>query len=49
MTLEMVKICKDIYPSIFKNAGPNCVNGPCPEGKMSCGRINEVRELYKNL
>ena len=49
MTLEMVKICKDIYPSIFKNAGPNCVNGPCSEGKMSCGRINEVRELYKNL
>ncbi len=49
MAFEMVKICKDIYPSIFKNAGPNCLKGPCPEGKMSCGKINEVRELYKNL
>ena len=49
MAFEMVKICKEIYPTLFKNAGPSCVNGPCPEGKMTCGKIKEVREIYNNL
>ena len=49
LAYEMVKICKDIYPSLFKNAGPSCVTGPCPEGKMSCGMANEVREKYLNI
>ena len=49
MAFEMLKICKSIYPTLFKDAGPNCLNGPCPEGKMTCGKIQEVRELYSNL
>ena len=49
MAFEMVKIVKGIYPTLFKNAGPSCVNGPCPEGKMTCGKIEEVREIYNNL
>lgn len=49
LAYEMVKICKSIYPSLFKNAGPTCVNGACPEGKMSCGRAHEVRERYLNI
>ena len=49
MAYEMVKICKSTYPILFKNAGPNCINGPCPEGKMTCGKIEEVRNLYKSL
>ncbi len=49
MAFEMVKICKDIYPALFKNAGPSCVTGPCPEGKMTCGRMAEVRDLYNSL
>lgn len=36
-----------IYPTLFQNAGPACINGPCPEGPMTCGKINEVREKYK--
>ncbi|MBP2070258.1 FAD-dependent thymidylate synthase [Anaerococcus nagyae] len=49
MAFEMVKICKKVYPTLFKNAGPNCINGPCPEGKMSCGKLEEVRELYSKF
>ena len=49
IAFEMVKICKDIYPVLFKNAGPSCTNGLCPEGKMTCGKISEVRELYNSL
>lgn len=39
---EMLKLCKQVSPTIFKNAGASCVqNGFCPEGKMSCGRVNK--------
>lgn len=33
---EMLKQCKEVAPNIFKNAGPSCVRGGCPEGKFSC-------------
>lgn len=49
LAFEMVKILKETYPILFKNAGPSCINGPCPEGKMTCGKIKEVREKYSNL
>jgi len=35
---NMLALCKDVSPTIFKNAGPPCVKGPCPEGKLSCGK-----------
>lgn len=49
LATEMLRKVKEVYPSLFKNAGPACVNGPCPEGLMTCGRIVEVREKFKNL
>jgi thymidylate synthase (FAD) len=33
MLAEVLKVS----PAIFRDAGPGCVRGPCPEGKMSCG------------
>lgn len=47
--IEMLKEVKKVYPILFKNAGPGCVNGPCPEGTMTCGKIVEVREFFKEL
>lgn len=45
---EMLRLCKRVAPQIFKYAGPSCVMlGRCPEGKMSCGKINEMKERYK--
>ena len=44
---QMLKLCKEVAPSVFKNAGPSCVRGKCPEGKMTCGKIDEMRKLYK--
>lgn len=35
---EMLKQCREVSPQIFKNAGPACIRGKCPEGKMTCGR-----------
>ncbi|HLR36154.1 MAG TPA: FAD-dependent thymidylate synthase [Tissierellales bacterium] len=49
LAMEMLKNVKEVYPILFKNAGPACLAGPCPEGKMTCGKIEEVREKLKNI
>ena len=49
LAIQMLKEVKDIYPTLFKNAGPSCIQKSCPEGKMTCGKIMEVRENFKNL
>jgi thymidylate synthase (FAD) len=46
---EMVVILKPIAPTIFKNAGPPCLRGACPEGSMSCGKQAQVALRYKML
>ncbi|GFP77892.1 FAD-dependent thymidylate synthase [Clostridium fungisolvens] len=46
MADEMLEEVKQVCPTLFKKAGPNCVKGACPEGKMTCGKIVEVREKY---
>ena len=47
--IEMLREVKKVYPTLFKNAGPGCVNGPCPEGAMTCGKIVEVREYFDDM
>lgn len=47
MAFQVLKEVMEVAPSLFKNAGPGCVVGPCPEGKMTCGNIIQVREKYK--
>ncbi|MDI3541418.1 MAG: thymidylate synthase [Candidatus Methanomethylophilaceae archaeon] len=37
MADRMLELCKEVSPVIFKDAGPPCVRGPCPEGDLSCG------------
>ncbi len=46
---KMLELCIEVSPNLFKKAGPPCVNGKCPEGKMTCGKMNEVRAYYENL
>ena len=46
---QMYRLVYAVAPNIFKNAGPSCLYGPCPEGKMSCGRAKEMREKYRLL
>ncbi|NTV51562.1 MAG: FAD-dependent thymidylate synthase [Candidatus Firestonebacteria bacterium] len=43
---EMLRVVKPVAPALFAQAGPGCVSGACPEGKMSCGNMAEVREKY---
>lgn len=44
---QMLGCVKEVAPIVFKNCGPSCVRGKCKEGKMSCGRTMEMREIYK--
>lgn len=47
---EMLKLCLETAPNIFFNAGASCVSeGRCPEGKMSCGKMAEVRKKFADL
>lgn len=43
---EMLKLVCEVAPSLFVKSGPPCASGACPEGKMSCGRMGEMREKY---
>jgi len=43
---EMLHLVKEVAPVIFAEAGPECLVGPCPEGKLSCGQRAEVRKRY---
>ena len=49
MAIEMLRIVRGIAPSIFGNAGPSCVRGPCGEGPLTCNKIDEVREEFGSL
>ncbi|MEG6617524.1 FAD-dependent thymidylate synthase [Peptococcaceae bacterium 1198_IL3148] len=43
---QMLTEVKKVAPAIFKQAGPSCLGGACPEGAMSCGDIKGVRLSY---
>lgn len=57
MATKMLKLCKDVAPDLFEDAGPNCVRlGYCPENEMQnkdCqGKIvtkNKALELINNF
>ena len=37
MAWKMLDEARETCPTIFYEAGPGCVRGPCAEGKMTCG------------
>ena len=46
---KMFAECVAVAPHLFKNAGPACVSGACPEGKMTCGEMVAMRAKYRQL
>ena len=49
LAIEMLRLVKEESPTLFKHAGPSCLNDKCPEGKMTCGKIEEVRKKFETL
>ncbi len=46
---EMHRLCLEVAPALFADAGPGCLRGKCPEGAKTCGRMEEVRQERKAL
>ncbi len=46
---EMLKLAEQKAPALFSDAGPGCIAGPCPEGKMSCGKSAAVKKKKEEL
>ena len=46
---QMLALCLETAPALFRFAGPPCTRGACPEGKMSCGKAAEVRARYQAM
>ncbi len=44
---EMLRLVKEVAPTLFARCAPPCVYGNCPEGKMSCGKMLEKRAKFK--
>ena len=46
MAYQMLAEVKKAAPRLFRNAGASCVQtGRCPEGRMTCGRFDEMIKL----
>lgn len=46
---QMLKLVCEVAPNLFKMAGPACIKGACPEGKMTCGKAAEMRKKYEEM
>lgn len=45
---RMLKLCKSVAPSLFEKAGPSCIRlGYCPEAELTCGKLKQIVEMYK--
>ena len=49
MAKQMLQLVRQASPLLFETAGPGCLEGPCPEGAMTCGAIKEVRQEFSDL
>ena len=49
LATQMLQEVKAVAPHLFEKAGPPCLRGACPEGKMSCGQMAQVREKFQAL
>ncbi len=46
LATQMCALVKEVAPTIFRYAGPPCLKGRCPEGKMTCGKMQEMKEKF---
>lgn len=50
LATEMLRLVKQRDPEMFKGYGPSCYTfGACPEGRLCCGKMQEMWEKFDNL
>ena len=47
LAVRMLGLVKRVSPTIFKSAGPACLQGGCPEGEYTCGKLEEVKAILR--
>ena len=49
ISIRMLNVARGSFPELFNRFGPSCyMKGHCPEGKMTCGKKDEVIEFFQN-
>lgn len=44
----LLSLLRTNFPTLFNHYGPSCVlTGVCPEGRMTCGRKDEMIQMYR--
>ena len=46
LATQMLLLVREVCPTLFRYAGPPCLAGKCPEGKMTCGKMKEMKEKF---
>lgn len=49
LATQMHRLCMEVAPALFADAGPGCLRGACPEGAKSCGRAAEIRKARRDM
>lgn len=47
LATQMHRLCMEVAPVLFQNAGAACLRGKCPEGEKCCGKMAEIRAERK--
>ncbi len=47
IAIDMLGKLRKIAPGLFSKVGPACfMSSACPEGKMSCGKMKDIKEFF---
>ena len=46
---SMFQQCYRVAPALFKDAGPGCLRGCCPEGAKSCGQAEAISQRRESF
>lgn len=44
--IKALELLRGVAPHLFKFYGPSCFIDHCPEGRLSCGRVAEMKEQF---
>lgn len=49
MAREMHRLCMEVAPALFADAGPGCLRGACPEGAKTCGKAGDIKRERQGM
>ena len=49
MAQSMFEECCRVAPAMFRDAGPGCLRGACPEGEKSCGKAAQIQKARQTF